>query len=137
MHKLESIKPIFLVEDTFFVRTGKVYLNLGRNKISRISAKALDKLINLRVIWLDNNELKSLPDDIFYECVHIEQINLGANQEKNLKFLYILFISIELFFIFMKNFFLNMKIFNKLEYVQHYLFAELAELKQVFLQGMR
>ena len=54
-----------------------------------------------RVLWLDHNEIISLPDDIFYECEKIEQINLAANQ---------------------------------LEYVQHFLFADLESLEQVFLQ---
>ena len=36
--------------------------------------------IEKRVLWLDHNEIRSLPDDIFYECENIEQINLAANQ---------------------------------------------------------
>ena len=63
------------------VKTIKVYLNLGYNKINRVSQKAFDTLTKLRVLWLDNNQIRSLPDDIFYNCEYLEQINLGANQE--------------------------------------------------------
>ena len=64
-----------------WIKTVKVYLNLGYNKISRVSQKAFDTLAKLRVLWLDNNQIRSLPDDVFYNCEHLEQINLGANQE--------------------------------------------------------
>ena len=34
-----------------------------------------------QVLWLDNNLLKSLPDDVFYENQEtLEQINLESNQ---------------------------------------------------------
>ena len=54
---------------------------MGYNKINRVSQKAFDTLTKLRVLWLDNNQIRSLPDDIFYNCEYLEQINLGANQE--------------------------------------------------------
>lgn len=54
---------------------------MGYNKINRVSQKAFDSLTKLRVLWLDNNQIRSLPDDVFYNCEHLEQINLGANQE--------------------------------------------------------
>ena len=56
-------------------------MNLGENNIYKVSPAAFDPLVNLKVLWLDKNLLRSLPDDVFYENQDtIEQINLESNQ---------------------------------------------------------
>ena len=58
-----------------------LYLNLGYNNIYKISLSAFDELDQLKVLWLDHNLLKSLPDDVFFENQEsLEQINLESNQ---------------------------------------------------------
>lgn len=55
-------------------------LNLGQNRISHIDPHALDGLDNLRVLYLDDNTLTTVPGELTFQALHsLAELYLGTN----------------------------------------------------------
>ena len=55
-------------------------INLKRANIGVIDANAFDNLTQLFAIWLDENELRFLPDNLFRCNTHLSKLHLGINK---------------------------------------------------------
>ena len=101
-----------------------MYLNLGHNNIFKLSQAAFDEQLDLKVLWLDNNLIRSLPDDIFYELEFVEQINLETNQlEFVQKFLFADLENLE--HIFLQN--------NKIDFIHPKAFHDNTKVTRLFI----